>query len=102
MIISSLIIGGFISGSVVLTLGRARELTPGGQAAQTLSWGRCTAAFSIGLAIAAYVYSAIFANFGEWYLTIFIIGGIGFALAFLIDVAIAVRQPSQKNERVSS
>lgn len=102
LIISSLIIGGFISGSVVLTLGRARELTPGGQAAQTLSWGRCTAAFSIGLAIAAYVYSAIFANFGELYLTIFIIGGLGFALAFLIDVAIAVRQSSQKNERVSS
>lgn len=101
LLISSLIIGSFISGSVVLTLGRARELTSGSHAAQTISWGRCTAAFAIGQAIAAYAYSAIFANFGEFYLTIFTIGGVGFALAFLIDVAVAASQRIQGGDRVS-
>lgn len=102
LLISSLIIGSFVPGSVVLTLGRARELTPGGHAAQTLSWGRCTAAFAIGQALSAYAYSAIFANFGEVYLTIFMIGGAGFALALLIDLAVAASFRATDQERVSS
>ena len=102
LLISSLIIGSFVSGSVVLTLGRARELSASNHAAQTLSWGRCTAAFAIGQAIAAYAYSAIFANFGEVYLTIFIIGGAGFALALLIDVVVARPRRIEGNERESS
>lgn len=102
LLISSVIIGSFVPGSVVLTLGRARELTPGGQAAQTLTWGRCTAAFAIGQALSAYVYSAIFANFGEVYLTIFMIGGAGFALALIIDLAVAASLRGRDEQRVCS
>ena len=102
LLISSVIIGSFVPGSVVLTLGRARELTPGGQAAQTLTWGRCTAAFAIGQALSAYVYSAIFANFGEVYLAIFMIGGGGFALALIIDLAVAASLRRHDEQRVSS
>ena len=91
LLFSSLIIGGFISGSVALTLGRARELAPAGGGA--LAWGRCTASFAIGQAIAAYAYSAIFAHYGDRYLTIFAIGGGAFALAALIDVAVAAAKP---------
>jgi predicted MFS family arabinose efflux permease len=96
LLLSSLIIGGFISGSVALTLGRSRELTPGSSAAQAIAWGRCTAAFAIGQAIAAYAYSAIFANFGELYLTVFTIGGAAFSLAFVVDVAAAWRFRSEQ------
>lgn len=87
LLISSFTIGGFISGSVALTLGRARELTPNDNGAQALAWGRCTASFAIGQAIAAYAYSAIFANFGDLYLLVFTIGAAAFALAFVIDLA---------------
>ncbi len=87
LLISSFTIGSFISGSVALTLGRARELTPNNNGAQALAWGRCTASFAIGQAIAAYAYSAIFANFGDLYLVVFTIGAIAFALAFIIDLA---------------
>lgn len=102
LLISSVIIGSFIPGSVVLTMGRAHELTPGNHAAQTIAWGRCTAAFAIGQAIAAYAYSALFGHFGEVYVTIFVIGGIGFALALLIDIAMPVWQARHENARVSS
>ena len=102
LLISSVIIGSFIPGSVVLTMGRAHELTPGSHTAQTIAWGRCTAAFAIGQAISAYAYSALFANFGEIYGTIFVIGAIGFALALLIDFAIPVWQARHANARGSS
>jgi predicted MFS family arabinose efflux permease len=88
LLISSFTIGSFISGSVALTLGRARELTRNDNGAQALAWGRCTASFAIGQAIAAYAYSAIFANFGELYLLVFTIGASAFALAFVIDLAV--------------
>jgi predicted MFS family arabinose efflux permease len=87
LLISSFTIGSFISGSVALTLGRARELTPNNNGAQALAWGRCTASFAIGQAIAAYAYSATFANFGDLYLLVFTIGAVAFALAFAIDLA---------------
>ncbi len=87
LLISSFTIGSFISGSVALTLGRARELTPGNNGAQAVAWGRCTASFAIGQAIAAYAYSAIFANFGDLYLLVFTIGAIAFAIAVVIDLA---------------
>ena len=90
LLFSSLIIGSFISGSVAITLSRARELTPGSSAAQAVAWGRCTAAFAVGQAIAAYAYSALFANFGDLYLTVFSIGGAAFLLAFLVDITVAV------------
>jgi predicted MFS family arabinose efflux permease len=93
--LSSLIIGSFISGSVAITLSRARELTPGGSAAQAIAWGRCTASFAIGQAIAAYAYSAMFANFGDLYLTVFAIGGIGFTLALLIDLLVGADARAQ-------
>lgn len=89
LLFSSLIIGSFISGSVAITLSRARELTPGSSAAQAVAWGRCTAAFAVGQAIAAYAYSALFANFGDLYLTVFSIGGVAFVLAFLVDITVA-------------
>lgn len=88
LLIASFTIGSFISGSVALTLGCARELTPGDSRDQAVAWGRCTAAFAIGQAIAAYAYSALFANFGDVYLTIFAIGGAGFALALAIDLLV--------------
>lgn len=86
LLISSFTIGSFISGSVALTLGRARELVPDNHGAQALAWGRCTASFAVGQAIAAYAYSAIFANFGDHYLLVFTIGAMAFALAFVIDL----------------
>jgi predicted MFS family arabinose efflux permease len=92
LVISSATIGSFISGSVALTLGRARELTPGNSRDQAVAWGRCTAAFGIGQAISAYVYSALFANFGSIYLIIFAIGGMGFTLALMIDLLTGVRR----------
>jgi predicted MFS family arabinose efflux permease len=100
--LSSLIIGSFISGSVAITLSRARELTSGGSAAQAIAWGRCTASFAIGQAIAAYAYSAMFANFGDLYLTVFTIGGIGFTLALLIDLLAGADARAQDSERMSS
>ncbi len=102
LVISSFIIGSFISGSVAITLSRARELTPGNSAAQAVAWGRCTAAFAIGQAVAAYAYSAMFANFGDLYLTVFSIGGAGFALALLVDLAVAASLRRHPEEQVPS
>lgn len=99
LVMSSFIIGSFISGSIAITLSRARELTPGNSAAQAVAWGRCTAAFAIGQAAAAYAYSAMFANFGDLYLTVFSIGGAAFALALLADIAAAASLRRRKDEK---
>lgn len=86
LLISSIGIGAFIPGSVALTIGRVRELVPHDSATQAMVWGRCTAAFAIGQAIAAYGYSFIFANVGERYLLLFAIGATGFSVALLVDI----------------
>ena len=81
--VSSLVVGASVPGCVILILGRVRELASPDTGGQAIAWGRATAAFAIGQAIAAYVFSWMFEQSGD-HVALF---GLG-ALALLVALAI--------------
>lgn len=102
LLISSIVVGAFIPGSVALTIGRARELSPPGRRAHARAWGRCTASFAVGQAIGAFSYSYIF-ELSEDYLAIYTIGSAAVALALMVDaVAAALGHRQRSNQRGAS
>jgi predicted MFS family arabinose efflux permease len=89
--VSSIVIGGFVPGSVVLVLGRARELVPDDLAGQQAAWSFATIAFALGQAGAAYGFSLLFAR-GHGYALFFALGAAAFALALAIDLVAPLAQ----------
>jgi predicted MFS family arabinose efflux permease len=89
--VSSIVIGGFVPGSVVLVLGRARELVPDDLAGQQAAWSFATIAFALGQAGAAYGFSLLFAR-GHGYALFFALGAAAFALALAIDLVSPLAQ----------
>jgi predicted MFS family arabinose efflux permease len=86
LIVSSLVVGGFVPGIVPLVLGRIDELLPAGPARQQ-AWAHCTTAFALGQAGGAYALSAVFAADGGAYLPLFALGAAAIGLALLLDIA---------------
>lgn len=101
LIVSSLIVGAFVTGTVPLMLGRIAELLPHHPAQQKTAWSLATVFFALFQAAAAYALSFVFARTGGNYYVLFFIGTGAMVLALAIDLAVAafVRAP-RENARV--
>jgi predicted MFS family arabinose efflux permease len=84
--LASVILGACGPGVTTLVLGRIRELIPRDVAAQRSAWSGTTMAFSLGQAGAAYGFSYLFAQGGDYGL-LFELAAAGLVLALIIDVA---------------
>ena len=85
--VSSIVIGAFVPGIVSLALGRINEILSAG-ADRTAAWGKATAAFAVGQALAAYGFSYLYAG-GLTFGLLFALGGAAFLLALALDFAAA-------------
>ncbi|TXI12630.1 MAG: YbfB/YjiJ family MFS transporter [Rhizobium sp.] len=94
LIVSSLIVGAFVTGTVPLMLGRIAELLPHRPPQQKVAWSLATVFFALFQAVAAYGLSFLFGSTGENYSLLFLIGAGAMVLALTIDLAIAVFVPS--------
>ena len=88
---SSIVIGGFVTGTVTLVLGRIHELLPQHPDEQKAAWSVATIAFALCQAIAAYGLSFVFARSGGDYQVLFLIGVVAMTLSLLIDLAASER-----------
>jgi predicted MFS family arabinose efflux permease len=87
MLVSSLIIGGFVPSISSLALGRMHELTRDDPHGRRAGWSIATAAFACGQAIAAYGFSFLYAATGG-YGWLFGLAAAAFLLALLLDLAV--------------
>ncbi len=86
LIVSTMVAGALAPGIVPLALGRIHELLPHDGQAQAAAWSLCTVAFALGQAAAAYGFSFIFAEFGD-YEALFALGAAALVVALAIDIA---------------
>jgi predicted MFS family arabinose efflux permease len=96
LLLSSLIVGAFVPGIVAITVGRTGELTRSDPEAGTAVWGRCTSAFAIGQAVAAYAFSYIFAETNHPYPILFAVAVAALLMALGIDLAINRTTPRRQ------
>jgi predicted MFS family arabinose efflux permease len=89
LITAVVILGASVPGVVPLAVGRVHELVHA-EPQRRRAWTVCTVAFAIGQAAAAYGFSYLFAKSGGTYVMLFVIGAGAFALALLIDIAVAL------------
>ena len=96
LIVSSVTVGAFVTGTVPLMLGRIGELLPGDPERQKAAWSIATVAFALFQAGAAYGLSFAFSHTGGHYALLFAIGAGAMVLALGIDLAVAVagRRPA--------
>jgi predicted MFS family arabinose efflux permease len=88
LVLSVIILGASVPGVVPLAVGRVHELVHV-EHERRRAWTVCTIAFAIGQATAAYGFSYLFAKTGGAYVLLFVIGAGAFALALLLDLAVA-------------
>jgi predicted MFS family arabinose efflux permease len=86
--VSSLVIGACAPGVVPLALGRVQELVPADPSERGQAWSIATTAFAIGQAVAAYGFSFLFAEDGN-YALMFSLGAAALLAALAIDLAAA-------------
>lgn len=89
LIMSSIVVGAFVTGTVPLVLGRVQELLAHHPAQQSAAWRTATVGFALFQAMAAYGFSYLFSFSGGNYGLLFMIGTGAIALAFLIDLVAA-------------
>lgn len=92
LIVSSIVVGAFVTGVVPLVLGRIGELLPH-QADRQKAWGTATVGFAIFQATAAYVLSYLFERSGGDYRMLFIAGTCCIVAALVLDLATAAWTP---------
>lgn len=90
LILSSMVVGAFVTGTVPLVLGRISELLPHHPAQQKSAWSVATVCFALFQATAAYALSFVFAQSGGDYRLLFIIGAAAMSIALAIDLVVAV------------
>ena len=90
LILSSVIVGSFVTGTVPLVLGRISELLPHHLAQQRAAWSCATVGFALLQAAAAYGLSFVFAHNGGDYRPLFLIGSAAMVVALALDLATAV------------
>jgi predicted MFS family arabinose efflux permease len=88
LMLSSVVVGAAVPGSVAIVLGRVHELLAHAPSQQKSAWGRATTSFAVAQAIAAYGMSYLFERTGENYAILFIAGSVALVLALLIDFAV--------------
>jgi predicted MFS family arabinose efflux permease len=91
LIVSSVVVGGFTTGTVPLVLGRVHELLAHHPAQRDPAWRTATVAFALLQAMAAYGLSFVFAESGGNYRLLFIVGTVAMAAALLIDLVAVAR-----------
>lgn len=90
LILSSIVVGGFVTGTVPLVLGRIGELLPHHPSQQKSAWSIATICFALSQASAAYALSFIFARSGGNYRLLFFIGAASMVVALAIDLVATV------------
>lgn len=90
LIVSSVVVGAFVTGTVPLVLGRIGELLPHQPARQKAAWSTATVAFAIFQAVAAYGLSFVFEHSGGDYRMLFIIGACSITAALALDLVTAL------------
>jgi predicted MFS family arabinose efflux permease len=95
LILSSVIVGSFLTGTIPLALGRISELLPHHVEQQKAAWSFATVGFALMQAAAAYGLSFVFARNGGDYLPLFLIGSAAMVAALALDLATAaiVKKP---------
>jgi predicted MFS family arabinose efflux permease len=88
LIVSSVMVGGFVTGTTALTLGRLHELIPDADRCRK-AWGMFTTIYAVGQAGAAYGFSYIFAQTDGQYHILFSLAAGALSLAFAIDLCTA-------------
>jgi predicted MFS family arabinose efflux permease len=91
LVVSSVLVGASVPGTVSLVLGRVHELAPDEDDARSVAWGLATTAFALGQAGAAYGFSFVFARTGG-YALLFALAAAALVLALAIDLAVLVRR----------
>jgi MFS family permease len=86
LIVSSVVVGAFVTGTVPLVLGRVNELLAHHPTQQNPAWRTATVAFALFQALAAYGLSFVFTRTGGNYILLFIIGAVAMVLALAIDL----------------
>lgn len=89
LMVSSVVVGMFVTGTVPLVLGRIHELLPHHPAKQRSAWSTATVVFALFQASAAYALSFVFARSGGDYRLLFTIGAAAMVVALLIDLVAA-------------
>jgi predicted MFS family arabinose efflux permease len=95
LVVSVVILGASVPGVVPLAVGRVHELVHV-EPQRRRAWTICTIAFAVGQAAAAYGFSYLFAKTGGAYVMLFAVGAGAFALALLLDLAVAPAAGRQK------
>ncbi|MGH8779669.1 YbfB/YjiJ family MFS transporter [Paraburkholderia sp.] len=90
LMVSSIVVGAFVTGTVPLVLGRVHELLAHHPAQQDPAWRTATVAFALFQAVAAYGLSFVFSHGSGDYRLLFAIGTAAMVLALSIDLIVAV------------
>ncbi len=94
LMVSSLLVGAFVTGTVPLVLGRVHELLEHHPARQGPAWRTATVCFALLQALAAYAMSWVFARSAGDYRLLFGLGSVALLLALAIDMTMGRRAPS--------
>jgi len=86
LILSTVIVGSFLTGTVGLVLGRISELLPRHAEQQKAAWSFATVAFALMQASAAYALSFIFSRNGGDYRPLFLIGSAAMIVALALNL----------------
>ena len=87
LILSSVVMGSFVTGTVPLVLGRITEVVPHHAEQQKAAWSFATVGFAVVQAAAAYGLSFVFARNGGDYRPLFLIGSAAMMAALALDLA---------------
>jgi predicted MFS family arabinose efflux permease len=87
LMVSSVVVGAFVTGTVPLVLGRVHELLEHHPAQQNPAWRTATVGFALFQALAAYGLSFLFSHDGGNYRLLFAIGTAAMLIALIIDFA---------------
>jgi predicted MFS family arabinose efflux permease len=88
LILSSIVMGSFVTGTVPLVLGRISELLPHHVEQQKAAWSFATVGFAVMQAAAAYGLSFVFAHNGGDYRPLFLIGSAAMIAALALDLVV--------------
>jgi predicted MFS family arabinose efflux permease len=86
LVLSSVIVGSFLTGTIPLVLGRISELLPQHAEQQKAAWSFATVGYALVQAAAAYGLSFVFARNGGDYRPLFLIGSAAMVAALVIDL----------------
>ena len=89
LVLSSVVVGAFVPGIVVLVLGRVHELLAHHPAEHKTAWSVATISFAILQAVAAYGMSYLLVSSGGGYRMLFALGATAMVLALAVDLIAA-------------